>query len=186
MILRPTPPYLAPVPAALGAGLLGVTSQRAVAVVIATAFFCALMRATVEFVRIERLRDRADAWILAHAAGQPTDEIVLERLRELADPRTRASVAASIRLIADASAGGGWSRRYPNRRRIRAHRPELRHLARVLDDVSRPVKPRGVVLAHRLLTGAGGPLHDPHHPDELALAVRETIAALGGAEEDDL
>jgi hypothetical protein len=140
----------------------------------------------IESIRIELRCDRADAWIVAHAVGQPTDDIVLRRMRELADPRTRASLATSIRLIADASEVAGWNRLYPSRRRIRAHRHELRHLARELGDLSRPVNPRGVALARRLLTAAGGPLHAPYGPDELSAAVRDTIAALDGAEKDDL
>jgi hypothetical protein len=132
------------------------------------------------------LRDRADAWILDHAAGQPTDEIVLRRMRELADPRTRTRLATSIRVIADAPDVAGWSRLYPNRRRIRAHRHELHHLARELGDLSRPVNPRGVALAEWLLTAAGGPLHNPHGADELSVAVGDTIAALDGAGKNDL
>jgi hypothetical protein len=186
VILRPTLPYLAPVPMALAAAMLGVVSRPALVAVAASAALCALVRATIESARIELLRDRADAWILAHPAGQPTDDTVLRRMRELADPRTRTSLATSIRLIADASDLAGWHRLYPNHRRIRAHRQELRHLARVLGDLSRPVSPRGVALAHRLLTAGGGPLHHPHRADELSVAVRDTIAALDGAEEDDL
>jgi hypothetical protein len=43
------------------------------------------------------------------------------------------------------------------------------------------VTPRGVALARRLVTAAGRPLHDPRRADELAAAVRDTIAALDGA-----
>lgn len=185
-ILRPTLPYLAPVPAAAIAVTSGVVSRPALVAVAVSATLCALVRATIESIRIELLRDRADAWILAHAAGQPTDDIVLRRMRELTDPRTRASLATSIRVIADAPDVALWNRLYPNRRRIRAHRHELRRLARELGDLSRPVNPRGVALAHRLLTAAGGPLHDPHGADALSLAVRDTIAALDEAEDDDL
>jgi hypothetical protein len=182
-ILRPALPYLVPVPAATVAATFGVVSRPALVAVLMSAALCALIRASIESIRIELLRDRADAWILAHAAGQPTDEIVLWRMRELADPRTRARLATSIRVIADTSDLAGWNRPYPNRRRIRAHRHELRRLARELGDLSRPVNPRGVALAQRLLTAAGGPLHDPHGADDLSDAVRDTIAALDGAED---
>lgn len=185
-ILRPALPYLVPVPATAIAVTFGVVSRPALVAVAVSASLCALVRATIESIRIELLRDRADAWILAHAVGQPTDDIVLRRMRELTDPRTRASLATSIRVIADASDVAFWNRLYPNRRRIRAHRHELRHLARELGDLSRPVNPRGVALANQLLTAAGGPLHDPHRTDALSVAVRDTIAALDGAEDDDL
>jgi hypothetical protein len=166
--------------------MLGAVSPPALVAVAASAALCALVRATVESIRIELLRDRADAWIVAHAAGRPTDDTVLRRLRELADPRMRASLATSIRFFADASELAGRHRLYPNHRRIRGHRHELRHLARVLGDLSRPVSPRGVALAHRLLTAGGGPLHNAHRADELSAAVRDTIAALEGAKDDDL
>ena len=185
-ILRPALPYLVPGPATAIAVTFGVVSRPALVAVAVSASLCALVRATIESIRIELLRDRADAWILAHAVGQPTDDIVLRRMRELTDPRTRASLATSIRVIADASDVAFWNRLYPNRRRIRAHRHELRHLARELGDLSRPVNPRGVALANQLLTAAGGPLHDPHRAAALSVAVRETIAALDGAEDDDL
>ena len=185
-ILRPALPYLAPVPATAIAVTFGVVSRPALVAVAVSATLCALVRSTIESIRIELLRDRADAWIVAHAAGQPTDDIVLRRMRELTDPRTRASLATSIRVIADASDVAGWNRLHPNRRRIRAQRHELRHLARELGDLSRPVNPRGVALAHRLLTAAGGPLRDPHCEAALSVAVRDTIAALEGAEDDDL
>jgi hypothetical protein len=186
VILRPTLPYLAPAPAALAAAMLGAISGPALAAVVVSATLCALVRAAIESVRIELLRDRADAWIVAHAVGQPTDDVVVRRMRELIDPHTRATLATSIRLVADASELTGWNWRYPHRRRIRAHRRELRHLARELGDLSRPVTPRGVALARRLLTAAGGPLHDAHRPDELSAAVRDTIAALDGPRGNDL
>ena len=185
-ILRPAAPYLVPVPAGAAAVALGVISPPALAAVTVSAVVCGLVRAAIESVRIELLRDRADGWIVAHAMGQPTDDIVRERMRELTDPRTRRRLATSIRVVADASGAAGWNRLYPNRRRIHAHRRELRHLARALADVSRPVTPRGVALAHRLVTAAGGPLYDPGRGDELAPAIREAIAALDGPGEDDL
>ena len=185
-ILRPALPYAAPVPATAIAATFGLVSRPALVAVIMSAALCVLVRASIESIRIELLRDRADAWILAHAAGQPTDDNVRRRMRELTDPRTRAGLATSIRMIADASEGACWNLLHPNRVRIRAHRHELHHLARELDDLSRPVTPRGVALALRLVTAAGGPLHGPHRSVELSVAVRDTIAALDGAEEDDL
>jgi hypothetical protein len=184
--LRPVVPYLVPVPAAAAAVALGVISRPALAAVAGSAVLCGLVRAAIESVRIELLRDRADGWILAHAVGQPADDVVRGRMRELTDPRTRRRLAASIRVVTDASDAAGWNRLYPNRGRIRAHRRELHHLARRLADVSHPVTPRGVALAHRLVTAAGGPLYDPRRGDELAAAIRATIAALDGPGEDDL
>jgi hypothetical protein len=185
VILRPALAYLAPVPAAGAAAVLGVVSTAALVAVAASAVLCALVRATVECVRVEALRDSADAWIVAHAVGQPTDDVVVRRMRELTDPRTRAALAAAVRSIAEDSRAGGWSWIvYPNHRGIRQHRRELVDLARELGDLSRPVAPRGVALAHRLVTAAGGPLHDPRRADELAAAVRDTIAALDRGGED--
>jgi len=186
VILRPTLPYLAPLPGAALAVILGVISVPALAAVAVAATLCALVRAAIEALRIEALRDRADGWIVAHAVGQPTDDVVSRRMRELTDPLARARLATSIRCIAEDSEAARWNWAYPDRRRIRAHRGELDRLARTLDDVSRPVTPRGVVLALRLVTAVGGPLHDPRRPDELSAALRDTIVALDGAKNDDL
>lgn len=185
-ILRPALPYLAPGPAAAIAAAFGVVSRPALVAVVVSATWCALVRAMVESIRIDVLRERADEWIVAHAVGQPTDHVVVRRMRELADPRTRAGLATSIRVIADTSEVAGWKLLHPNGRRIHAHRHELHHLARELGDLSRPVHPRGVALAHRLVTAAGGPLHDPHRSAQLSAAVRDTIAALDRAGDDDL
>jgi hypothetical protein len=187
VILRPALAYLAPVPAAGAAAMAGAVSTAALVAVAASAALCAVVRAAVECVRVEVLRDRADAWIVAHAVGQPTDDVVVRRMRELTHPRTRAALAAAVRAIAEDSRGGGWSWMIsPNHRGIREHRRELVELAHELGDLSRPVAPRGVALAHRLVTAAGGPLHDPGRAGELAAAVRDTIAALDRAEDDDL
>jgi hypothetical protein len=180
VILRPTLPYVAPVPAALLAVMLGVISTPAVVAVAASATLCALARATIESIRIEVLRDRADGWIVAHVGRQPSDEVVLGRTRELVDPRTRATLAVSFRRLAAGSEAVGWSPVYANRCHLRAHRHELADLARELGDLSRPVTPRGVALAHRLIAAAGSPLYDSHRANELRLVVRQTIAALDG------
>lgn len=185
VILRPTLPYLVPVPAAAVAVMLGLISQPALAAVAASAAACALVRAAIESIRVEALRDRADGWIVSHAGGQPSDEVVLARMCELTDPRTRVTLAASYRVIAEWSDQTGWNRTYSNRRRLRPQRRELQRLARELGDLSRPVAPRGVALAHRLITGAGSPLHDPRRADELPAVVRQTIAALAGPSGSD-
>ena len=64
----------------------------------------------VAAIRIEVCATARTQWILAHPSGQPTDEIVLGRMRELTDPRTRTSLASSIRVIADASDVAGFTR----------------------------------------------------------------------------
>jgi hypothetical protein len=181
VILRPTLPYLAPVPGAAIAVMFGVVSTVALAAIAVSATLCALVRALIESIRIELLRDRADGWIIDHAVGQPTEDVVLRRMRELTDARTRTGLATSIRLVADAPEIAGWNLMRPDRRRARAQQRELRHLARELGDLSRRVTPRGVALARRLVTAAGSPLHDPRRADELSAAVRDTIAALDGA-----
>jgi hypothetical protein len=180
VILRPTLPYLAPAPGAAIAVTLSVISTAALAAIAVSAALCALVRALVECIRTELLRDRADGWIIDHAVGQPTDDVVLARMRELTDARTRASLATSIRLFADAPEVAGWNLMRPDRRRT-AQQRELRQLAHELGDISRRVTPRGVALARRLVTAAGSPLHDPRRADELSAAVRDTIAALDGA-----
>jgi hypothetical protein len=181
VILRPVLPYLTPVPGAAIAVTLGVISTAALAAIAASAALCALVRALIESARIELRRDRADGWIIAHAVGQPTDDVVLARMRELTDARTRTGLATSILLFADAPEMAGWNLLRPDRRRTRAQQRELRQLAHELGDLSRRVMPRGVALSRRLVTAAGSPLHDPRRADELSAAVRDTIAALDGA-----
>jgi hypothetical protein len=176
-ILRPTLPYIAPVPGALAAIAFGVISRPAVAAVAASALVCALVRATIESIRIETLRESADRWIVTRTGRPPSDEVLLGRIRELTDARARATLADSFRRVVDDD--GTWPM-YPNRRRLRAHRHELSRLAHELGDLSHPVTPRGVALAYRLITAAGSPLYNAQRTGELRSAISTTIAALDG------
>ncbi len=61
---------------------------------------------------------------------------------------------------------------------MRPHIAELQLLADGLDDAERPVTPRGVALAYRLVTAGGGPLYNPRRAGELPASLRATLAAL--------
>jgi hypothetical protein len=156
----------------------GVISRPAVAAVAASALICVLVRATIESIRIETVRENADRWIATHTGRPPSDEVLLGRIRELTDARTRATLANSLRRVVDEAESSRQTPVYPNRRRLRAHREELLRLAHALGDLSHPVAPRGVALANRLITIAGSPLHNGQRAGELRSAVCKTIAAL--------
>ncbi len=179
-ILRPTLPYIAPLPGALAAMAFGAISRPVVAAVAASALVCALLRATIEAIRIETLREHADRWIATHTGRPPNDETVLGRIRELTDTRTRATLADSFRRLVDEAESTRQTPGYANRRGVRAHRQALLCLAHDLGDLSHPVAPRGVALAYRLITAAGSPLYNGQRAGELRSAVCTTIAALEG------
>jgi hypothetical protein len=179
-ILVPTLPYFAPVPGALAAMAFGVISRPAVAAVAASALVCGLVRATLESIRIETLREHADRWLATRTGRPPSDDVLLGRIRELTDPRSRATLANSVRRLVDDAESTRQTLIHPNRHHLGAHRQDLSRLAHDLGDLSHPVAPRGVALAYRLITAAGSPLYNRQRAGELRSAVRTTIAALDG------
>ncbi len=67
-----------------------------------------------------------------------------------------------------------------NRPAMRAHCAQLAALAERLADTRRPVTPRGVILAQRILRDGAGPLFDPTRADELGPALSEALYAFDG------
>jgi hypothetical protein len=179
-IVAPTLAYLTPLAGALVALAAGVETRKVVAAVAAAAVLCAVARAVVEHMRIEADRERADEWIAMRAGLPPADELLLARIDELLDPRLRGALARSFRRIAqDAlSTGRAVSPGQLNRHRLRPHVPVLMAVADRLADRTRPVSPRGVALAYRLVTTGAGPLYLSRRGDELAPKLRTTLAAL--------
>jgi hypothetical protein len=179
-VVAPTLAYLTPLAGALVALAAGVETRKVVAAVAAAAVLCALVRAVVEHVRIEADRERADEWIAMRAGRPPADELLLARIGELLDPKLRGALARSFRRIAqDAqSAGRAVAPGQLNRRTLRPHVPVLMAVADRLADRTRPVSPRGVALAYRLVTTGAGPLYVPRRGDELAPKLHATLTAL--------
>jgi hypothetical protein len=178
--LTPALPYLLPLAAAVAASAAGLESVTVLAAVAASAIVCAVVRAVIERTRIELVRERADEWIVSRTGQPPADTLLLARIDELTSARLRGDLARSFRRIAAdaASAGRALTPSQHNRRALRPHIAELQLLADGLDNAERPVTPRGVALAYRLVTAGGGPLYNPGRAGELPASLRATLAAL--------
>jgi hypothetical protein len=179
-ILSPSLPYLVPLVAAVAASLAGLESTSVFAAVAASAALCALVRVGVEHERIELRRERADGWLSTRCGHQPDDEMLLARLDELCDPRLRRTLARSFRRVAGdvSSFGRPMTPAQHNRRTLRPHVEHIHRLADRLDDRTRPVHPRGMAMAYRLITMGAGPLYNSHRAQELPAHLNTTIGAL--------
>ena len=179
-ILAPSLPYLLPLAAAVAASLAGLESTSVFAAVAASAAVCALVRIGVEHERIELRRERADGWLSTRCGEQPDDGMLLARLDELCDPRLRRTLARSFRRIAGDvhSFGRPTTPARYNRRTLRLHAEQIRRLADRLDDRTRPVHPRGMAMAYRLITMGAGPLYNSSRAQELPAHLNATLGAL--------
>ena len=179
-VVAPTLAYLTPLAGALVALAAGVETRAVVVAVAAAAVLCAVVRAVVEHMRIEADRERADEWIALRAGPPPEDELLRARIDELLDPALRDALACSFRRIAQEalSTGGVASPARLNRPTLRPQAPALMAVADRLDDRTRPVAPRGVALAYRLVTAGAGPLYLCHRADELGPKLQTMLAAL--------
>lgn len=179
-VVAPTLAYLSPLAGALVALAAGVETRAVVVAVAAAAVVCAVVRAVVEHMRIEADRERADEWIAMRAGWPPEDELLRARMEELLDPALRDALACSFRRIAqDAlSTDRVVSPARLNRRTLRPQAPVLMAVSDRLADRARPVSPRGVALAYRLVTAGAGPLYLSHRDDELGPKLQTTLAAL--------
>lgn len=179
-IVAPTLAYLTPLAGALVALAAGVETRAVVVAVSGAAVLCAVARAVVEHMRIEADRERADEWIAMRVGRPPDDDLLLARIDELLDPTLRGALACSFRRIAqDAlSTDRVVSPARLNRRTLRPQAPVLMAVSDRLADRARPVSPRGVALAYRLVTAGAGPLYLSHRDDELGPKLQTTLAAL--------
>jgi hypothetical protein len=178
--LVPSLPYLVPLAAAIAASLAGFESTSVFAAVAASAVLCAFVRTGVEHERIELRRENADAWLSTRCGDPPDDRMLLARIDELEDPRLRKSLARSFRRVAHDvnSFGRPMTPAQHNRRILRPHAQQIRCLAERLDDRTRPVAPRGMAMAYRLVTMGSGPLYNAHHAQELPAHLNATLGAL--------
>jgi hypothetical protein len=179
-IVAPTLAYLTPVAGALVAFAAGVETRKVVVAVAAAAIVCALVRALVEHERIELRRERADGWLSTRCGEQPDDAMLLARIDELCRPRLRKTLARSFRRVAHdvSSFGRPTTPAQHNRRILRPHAEQLWRLAERLDDRARPVGPRGMAMAYRLITMGGGPLYNSRRAQELPAHLNATLGAL--------
>jgi hypothetical protein len=182
-ITGPTIPYLVPLAGAALASAGGVLSAPAFAAVAGSAVACALVRLTVEYIRVETAREWADRWIGVRTGEPPSDEILCARIAELQTARTRRDLGRTFRRIATDASGAGrpLMPAQLNRPRLRRHTDDLLKLADRLEDLSSPVTPRGVALARRLVTAGGGPLYNSQHADALGSTLTATIVTVAAA-----
>ena len=178
--LVPSLPYLVPLAAAIAASLAGFESTSVFAAVAASAVLCAFVRTGVEHERIELRRENADAWLSTRCGEQPDDAMLLARIDELSSARLRRTLARSFRRVAHDvnSFGRPMTPAQHNRRILRPHAQQIRCLAERLDDRTRPVAPRGMAMAYRLVTMGSGPLYNAHHAQELPAHLNATLGAL--------
>ena len=178
--LVPSLPYLVPLAAAVAASLAGLESTSVFAAVAASAVLCAFVRTGVEHERIELRRERADGWLSTRCGEQPDDAMLLARIDELSSPRLRRTLARSFRRVARDvhSFGRPTTPAQHNRRILKPHAEQIRRLADRLDDRTRPVGPRGMAMAYRLVTMGGGPLYNSGRAGELPAHLNATLGAL--------
>ncbi|HEX5251749.1 MAG TPA: hypothetical protein VFW14_18940 [Gaiellales bacterium] len=178
--LVPSLPYLVPLAAAVAASLAGFESTSVFAAVAASAVLCAFVRTGVEHERIELRREKADGWLSTRCGEQPDDPMLLARIEELSSPRLRKTLARSFRRVARDvhSFGRPMTPAQHNRRNLRPHAEQIRRLAERLDDRTRPVGPRGMAMAHRLVTMGSGPLYNSRRAQELPAHLNATLGAL--------
>ena len=178
--LVPSLPYLVPLAAAIAASLAGFESTSVFAAVAASAALCAVVRVGVEHERIELRREQADGWLSTRSGEQPSDSTLLARIDELESPRLRKTLAQSFQRVAHDvnSFGRPATPAQHNRRILEPHAEQIRLLAERLDDRTRPVGPRGMAMAYRLVTMGSGPLYNSGRAQELPAHLNATLGAL--------
>ena len=129
-----------------------------------------------------RQRRAADEWLLWGAVAQPSSPLLSRRAAELTSPGRRSTLARSLRRVERDVSEATVAAPIPvNRRAIRRNIGLVRALHERLDDHSRPIDPRGVVLVERLITIPRSPLYSRDPDNVLAEALAEALAALDSA-----
>lgn len=179
-VFRPSLAYLVPLGGVVVALALGVETRTVLAAVSMSAVVCALARAAIEQIRIESARERADAWLACRSGATPDDELLLARIDELLDPRMRRTLARSYRRIAADAVGHGrvHTPAQHNRLVLREHVAEILAVADRLADGSRPVTPRGMAIAYRLITHGGSPLYVARASEDVGPRLNAALVAL--------
>ena len=138
-----------------------------------------LLRWARAAAELGRRRRAADEWLLWGAAVRPSSDLLSWRAAELTSPRVRSTLARSLggieRELRQASLPGPVPL---NKRALRLHVGLVRALQARLEDSTRPVSVRGMLLADRLLTEPGSPLYSPAPDDVLADALSDVLEAL--------
>jgi hypothetical protein len=125
-----------------------------------------------------RRRATADEWLLWGAIPRASSELLAWRAAELTSTHNRDALATLCRRFLRELDNPRCRAYAANRPAMRAHSDLLVQLADRLVTRERPVSPRGVVLAQRVLGDGAGPLFDPARADELGPALAEALQAL--------
>ena len=142
--------------------------------------------AAVEPIRVVmelgRRRHAADEWLLWGAVAHPSSPLLSWRAAELTSPGRRSTLARSMRRVERDASEDTVAAPVPlNRRSIRRNLGLVRALQERLDDHSRPIDPRGILLVERLITVPRSPLYSRDPDDVLAEALGEALTALDPA-----
>jgi hypothetical protein len=125
-----------------------------------------------------RLRRRADEELLA-GTPQAAFPLLAWRAAQLTSDRNRRVLARSLHAtVVDLDAGLLPGASPLNRMAARPQAQLIQALADRLDDLSRPVSPRGVLLVEALLTDGTGPLYARSRADELRAALERCLTEL--------
>jgi hypothetical protein len=121
-------------------------------------------------------RRRADDELLATRLPSPR---LAWRIEELVAEDNRIDIGRSVTDIVHAADERLLPSASPlNRAAVRTARSQLLELAARICDLSRPVAPRGLLLADRLLVDGSGPLYGHSGPNRLRVEVERALAAL--------
>jgi len=137
---------------------------------------------------LRRLRERrelaaarrhADEQLLASTLPSPR---LAWRTHELCSDEYRHELAESIVGVLQSARARYLPSASPlNRGAAREEAEVLFRIAARLEDVARPVRPRGMLLVERLLTDGAGPLYARERRRRLHAALEEALHALEGA-----
>lgn len=173
--------YLCVVPAAAAGHATGRLSLRALIGVAVAGPLAAAVALLTQHLRDDAGRRRADRY-LATGCGRPPDERRLADHRAaLTTPRSRRTLAATLRRIAgDAGPPAALPTRpaqfNPHLRRFAG---DLRDLADAVETAAAgPAGARGIALVRVLVSDGAGPLYDPRRGGELAAALARARGAL--------
>jgi hypothetical protein len=138
----------------------------------------AALRAFVAERELRRLRAAADRLILEQHRGVLQSQLVRWRSAELTADKRRRRMSKELEVMLRRLSPGRLPSASPlNRPAARRSQDLLGLLAERLDD-SRPIAPRGILLAERLLRSPGSPLYDDRGGRTLPRAIERVLQAL--------
>jgi hypothetical protein len=161
--------------AATAAGLLPLRAGFVTGCLLALAGAARTLATWRANARLEREADEE----LVRLYGRAVPALVAWRAAELLQPAERKRLARSLHKGVEERVRGGRSAAVPfDRQAVEENLALLRRLAGALADLSRPVRPGGVVLVRRLLVDGGSPLYAGARRHELRPVLQEAVAAL--------